>query len=53
MCSARRKSNNLALAILEQWVLRALDLPENDLKKTLRSYSSDSVMYQSNSSERQ
>ncbi len=51
--SARRKSNNLALAILEQWVLSALDLPENDLKKTLRSYSSDSVMYQSNSSERQ
>ena len=50
--SGRRKSNKLDLALLEQWVYSALDLPENDLEKNLRSYSSDGVINQPNSYKR-
>ncbi len=50
--SGRRQSNKLALSMLEQWVSSALNLPENDLETTLRSYSSDGVINQSNSSAR-
>jgi FlaA1/EpsC-like NDP-sugar epimerase len=50
--SGRRKSNKLDLALLEQWVSSSLDLPENDLETNLRSYSSDSVINQSNSYKR-
>ena len=50
--SGRRQSNKLALAMLEQWVSSALNLPENDLETTLRSYSSDGVINQPNSYKR-
>lgn len=50
--SGRRKFNKLDLALLEQWVYSALDLPENDLEKNLRSYSSDGVINQPNSYKR-
>ena len=50
--SCRLQSNKLALSMLEQWVSSALNLPENDLETTLRSYSSEAVINQSNSSAR-
>ena len=50
--SGRCQSTKLALSMLEQWVSSALNLPENDLETTLRSYSSDGVINQSNSSAR-